>query len=75
MSGYLVWRERFLVENNGIHITAAAEFAVALSKGLDGLPGFSHDACLLAAAEIFPEVTEDQIRRTNHWEVVLTKDG
>ncbi len=65
----LNWRERFLAENNGIHIPAAAAFAAALAKGIDGLPGFSHLACLLATAEIFPEVTEDEIRQTNNWEV------
>ena len=64
----LNWRDRFLAENNGVQISAASEFAVALNKGLDGLPGFSHGACLLAAAEIFPEVTEAEIRRTNGWE-------
>ncbi len=63
----LPWRESFLAENNGIQILAAAAFAVALSEGLDGLPGFSDDACILATAEIFPEVTEAQIRETNDW--------
>ena len=67
-------REEYLAKNNGIIIQAAAEFARDLEVG--GNDATSYEAgyepanAILAMAEIFPEVTENEIRRANHWEVV-----
>ncbi len=67
-------RDEYLVKNNGIVIAAAAEFARDLEKG--GNESTSYEAgyepgnAILAMAEIFPEVTEDEIRRVNNWEAV-----
>lgn len=63
-------REELLADNNGILIEAASVFAHRLNYGDPARfkAGYSQSNAILAAVEMFPEVTEEQIRVSNNWE-------
>ena len=62
-------REEYLAKNNGVEAAAAAGFATDLNRDNPSelKVGYTQANAILAAAEIFPEVTEIQIRLTNNW--------
>ena len=62
-------REEYLAAHNGVWAVAAAAFAADLHRGelMTFKAGYSKENALLAAAEIFPEVTSGRIRSLNNW--------
>lgn len=63
-------REELLAENHGDAREAASIFANRLTR--DGPPGsfkvgYSRENAIIAAVELFPEVTPDAIRYWNGW--------
>ncbi len=63
-------REILLTESNGVLMVAAAEFARGLNLDSGAFKaGYSEANAILASVEMFPEVTEDQIRVLNGWGV------
>ena len=63
-------RQVYLTRNNGVLAAAAASLAADLERGepTSFQAGYTPANAILAAAEIFPEVTEIEIRFLNHWE-------
>ncbi len=62
-------REEYLAMNDGIVIEAASQFATHLTRDDPETfkVGYSQDNAILAAIEIFPEITSDEIRFNNRW--------
>jgi len=63
-------RDEYLAKNDGNVVKAASVFAFYLARDDTETfkVGYSHDNAILAAIEMFPEVTADQIRSNNSWE-------
>ena len=57
-------REQMLQENEGDPLHAAAKLAWKLHGAL----GYSQGSATLSVLELFPEVTEDEIKEANGWE-------
>ena len=63
-------RDELLSENYGNEREAASILALRLTRDDPDIfkAGYSQENAILAAVEMFPEVTPDQIRFTNRWQ-------
>ncbi len=63
-------RDHYLAMNRDNLIEAAGHFAFHLTRddSLTYKVGFTQPNAIIAAIEIYPEVTADQIRSSNRWE-------
>ncbi len=62
-------RDHYLAMNADNLIEAASHFAIHLTRDdpENFKVGYSRDNAILAAIEIFPEITSDEIRFNNRW--------
>lgn len=64
-------RDDYLDMEDGNWVKAASEFAKDLTRDESALEpfkvGYSRTNAILSAGEMFPEVTEEEIRDCNHW--------
>ena len=63
-------RDEYLAKHDDNLIEAASRLAIGLTRGDSETfkAGYTQPNAILAAIEIFPEVTADQIRSSNQWE-------
>ena len=60
-------RKELLKEAGGVLIEAASVFAERLNRDRGAQIGYSQANAILAAVEMFPEVTEARIKQWNDW--------